>query len=297
VNVEETQETQQAAAATASTEAQATPAPVDLGGSQAAESTRADPFGKSIQDRLADAKSADAKVGLDGKPVRGADGKFAVKAAEAAGGVAEPEDKVEQKAPAAPSPELEHATARVAELEARDSKWQETAEAVLAKYGAMQAKLQRYEAYLKQHNIEIDPRDLEIVQLTEKVRASELSGERQRAMDEQRAEQAAQAKAAQREQAVVQEARQLISQYPALNPNTPATPAARQTLVQFWTLFREGKVAASLAPMFVQAIQAAGQAAQKQQPPKLLGGGGTGRPKPASPQDVIADFKARHTAA
>lgn len=228
---------------------------------------------------------------------RGPDGKF-LPTAQA---TTEPKAKAETPATTEKPPEKDDATAALkADLDRHKTdlaehrkllnEYDEASELAVARIQRLEGENKAMRKALQTHGVSDDPRDVELARYRERDSAGRLAAERAQAEHEQRAR-AEQQRQAQGESAAFEgECRNVLSQFPALNPQTGG-----QEAVDFWRAVYRSNAALALAPTVAAAIAAKTGTAQ---PPRTLprSSSGGGAPVSFDPRDVADKWKARQRA-
>lgn len=270
-------------------------------------------------------------------PQRGSDGKFQ-KGAEAPadssgtdaknkpGLRATSQEKPEAKAAAVVPEEIsklkdEHAKAvkaaadRASAAEAKNEEWEATAERVVARLDAYQARVEYLEQALAAAGGSVDPQHAEMLSLKEQLQARNLQDERIAAQRAAQAEAAQKAEAEKARAASMGEFRNALAQvgtkFPELKPamvngvpNFQANPEAGM----FWKGVKDAIDAGATLPALVPYLATAGAVAAgikakrgtpKIQAPRILSGANnvsSGEVRSIDRRDVVDKWKSRHRA-
>lgn len=225
---------------------------------------------------------------------RGPDGKFLpATGAQPEAKVLSPEVLDAEKKPdatAALKADLDQHKAELAAAKKHLSDYDEVSEIAIARIQRLEGENKAMRKALQAHGVSDDPRDVELARYRERDSAGRLAAERAQAEHEQRAR-AEQQRQAQGESAAFEgECRSVLSQFPALNPQTGG-----QEAVDFWRAVYRSNAALALAPTVAAAIAARTGTAQ---PPRTLprSSSSGGAPVSFDPRDVADKWKARQRA-
>ncbi len=189
--------------------------------------------------------------------------------------------------PVTEHPEYVQLAERTKGLEDRDTEWTTVAERAMARLDSQEQYIKRLESALQQRGGQVDPTQLENMQLRERVRAIEMAEERAKHAAEQARLDGIEAQRAAYRKQFTDDTRAALTKYPHLLKDGPV-------LKEYLQLVYRGGDPTALAEVYAQrAAKRAGPQVTSAMAPRTLAGrgAGSGGPKLTDPRDIADKWK------